>query len=200
MKMLKKFFSLIGELAVAICVLVAVLVLIPAVADTPDFWDKNPEILIALVIGLLPSAIVLHVQNRTEKRERHKWLLEKRATVLAGLISAFGKMFKAGRFSTTLAERQQKTLEIQQVLMDNKSDVIAWAPISVIRAWKEMEAFTFDGGALNATNKSLMETIESLDKVFRVIRKELDHDDSSLKKGELVGVFLSDEARKHLEL
>ena len=194
MKTLKKFLPAFGRLVVFAVVLVGALFLIPFVAGTPDFWDKNPEILVALVIGLAPSAMVLYVQNRKEERERHKWLLENRASALEEVVSVYGEVVVHGKMPDSPRKRQ-KFAELVKKMQKNKSRLIVWAPPSVIRALEYAEEAAHPGKC--ATHEELLGIIDDL---FRTIRKELDHDDSALEKYELMGVFLVPESRKGLGL
>ncbi|MDA8030262.1 MAG: hypothetical protein MPK62_03855 [Alphaproteobacteria bacterium] len=205
MKMLKKFLSALRELAVVVGVLVGALFLIPFVAGTPDFWDKNPEILVALVIGLLPSAVVLYVQNRKEEQDRytqnrkeeqrrHKWLLENRASVLEELVYVYGKAVSLARLPDNSPQKKKSFEDIVKRTLENKSKLIVWAPLSVIRALQDAEDASF------VRKDSPEYFLGIVDELFRIIRKELDHNDSGLEKYELLGLYLLPDAREELGL
>ena len=190
---------------ILVATLLLTLVGAPFVAKWWDFWAKNPEVLILLVISFVSPGIVLYVQNRKEEQDRyvqnrkeeqdrHQWLLEKRASVLEEVVSVYGEVVAHGKMPDSPRKRQ-KFAELVKKMQKNKSKLIVWAPPSVIRALEYAEEASYPGKC--ATHEELLGVIDDL---FRTIRKELDHDDSALEKYELMGVFLVPESRKGLGL
>lgn len=184
MKKMKMFVSKNGGYVLLAVVLGVALV----IAAMLGFWEKNPEIFVALVIGLAPSVIVLYVQNQNEKRESRKWLLEKRASVLEKLVSAIGAAVETGKLPSLGAQ------EIGEFVKENKPQLVVWAPIFVLRDLRYLEEVC--GVEVEGyTHGYAEDALEAVDKLFQTIREELDQGDSAPARNELVKMFLERELK-----
>lgn len=179
MRKLKMFVSKNGGYVFLVGILSVALV----IAAMLGFWEKNPEIFVALVIGLAPSVIVLYVQNQNEKRDRRKWLLEKRASVFEKLVSAIGAAVETGKLPSLAAQ------EIGDFVKENKPQLVVWAPISVLRDLQYLE----DVCSVEVEDDAhgyVEDVLGAVDKLFQTIREELNQDDSARVGNELVRFFL----------
>jgi len=167
------------------------------------FWDKNLEIMVALIIGLAPSGVLLYSQNKKEKRERHNWLLQKREPVLFELIAMYTWAFHGLRSSAikNASMKQQKAKEFSKKVQAIQPRLLVWAPKSVFRILSDMETAFQSGSSAQDPIEATAETIRFLERFFRTVRKELDHDDSLMKPGEVVGtILLSPDKENALEI
>lgn len=191
---MKKFIFKYGGYMIVAVILSAAIAFVPDIAGTRPFWDENKELLIGLIIGMVPSFILLYTQNRKEERERQNWYLERREPIFDDLVSGFTNMMLASKHADGSPEKAQAEKKFLDAVLAAKSKLILWAPAYVLRAVEDMEAMSL------AKDRSPLEVVKYIDKLFRAIRKALELDDPSLEDGELIGVLMTPDAREELNL
>lgn len=142
------------------------------------FWFFTPEVLLAFIAGATPSVILLYLQNRKEEKEHHNWLLRNKEACLAEIVDIF-----ISSLHDTKGREEEKAKRVIQRIKSLQPALFVWGSPSIICAWNEMqEKFSAGGSIENATRTG--------ERFFRAIRKELGHDDTSLKPGELWATLL----------
>lgn len=152
------------------------------------FSAISHEILFGVLVGLVPSGILFYQERQKAKMEYRNWLLRNKEACLIELVDTF----ISGLYDKKSSE-EKKAEKIMKKLQMIQSSLLIWGSPSLIGAWNELQTSI-------GTSKSDEETMRHSEKFFRVIRKELDHDDSDLAPGEIWATILkSDEKQKVLD-
>ncbi|MDA8002161.1 MAG: hypothetical protein MPL62_12855 [Alphaproteobacteria bacterium] len=191
MKKFKLFADKCGETAFLVGVLLFLLVFGPAAPAIWNYASQNPGFSLGLLVGLFPAAVSAYiafaVQNKKEKSEYQKWLLEKREAVFAELVSVIGGAVESTRVSEIATVGTSG--EIAAAVRKCKPKLAMWAPASLLRDWRVLE----ESCEIVSSQEEFEDALWAIDDFFRAFRKELGHDDSALARGELVRVFLDSE-------
>ena len=135
----------------------------------------KPETFIALIAGLLPAIIFWRLQIRREEKEHHNWLLRNKKAYLIDFVDNLSKTLHN---KGTEAEKEKK---ISESLKSFTPALVVWGTPDMITAWNELGK-----NELKDANNS----IRMAEQLLRMIRKELGHDDSGLRKGEVMSIFI----------
>lgn len=142
----------------------------------------QPETLLALFAGLVPSVIYLILSIRKEKQERANWILRDKTAYLIELVSMFDSFVHSKEKDETRRDKLLKKLNYFRPAL------IIWGSPSVIKLWNE----------LTNISKNPMDGIRKAEALFREIRKELNcHDDSQLKPGELMAILVKEKDKMY---
>lgn len=148
------------------------------------FWFFTPEVLLAFIAGASPSVILLYLQNRKEEKEHRNWLLRNKEAFLAEIADIF-----VSSLHDTKNSKEEKGKRVLQRIKHLQPALFVWGSPSILRAWNEIQERSTAGDSLeDATRKG--------ERFFRTIRKELGHDDSSLKPGEVWATLLKPEDKQ----
>ena len=142
------------------------------------FFSKvSHEILLGLFAGLVPSLVILHIQNRKNQVEHHNWLLRNKEAFLTEIVDIFISPLHDEKGS-----EKAKNDKILKRLNRFLPALFVWGSPSIFRAWSEL---------IQSTDPdSLEDSIKKYERFFRAIRKELGYDDSSLAPGEVSAILL----------
>ena len=128
------------------------------------------------LLGMLSGALVVHYL--TKKREidaRH--FADKRAGYMILIDLIFELLFSI-KNGQKLSEKS-----MQENMIKFKKSLLVWGGPEIIEAWNQYEQ-TVDA------NSPSVNLIQELDNVLRAVRKDLGHNDSTLKLGSLSALFL----------
>ena len=156
------------------------------------FFSIPGEILLGLVVGLIPSGVIWHLQSKRDAKAHRDWLLTNKDAYLIEIVDTLISLIQNKDHS---ADKQSKIL-IKRI-QDFQPALLCQGSPAVIRAWDELQE--------NITNSrsdsdgGIKSTIRAGERFFRVIRKELGREDSALKPGEIWSSLLVKED-KHLAL
>ena len=149
--------------------------------------DPNVKAGLVGVLGLILAALLAH--HYTKRREivaRH--YSDKRQ----GYMNIINILFDI--ISSTKSGKKPSEKQLADKMMTFKKALIVWGGPEVIETWNEFE-ITSSNGDLKAN-----EMIIQMEKILRAIRKDLGHDDRSLKFGSLWGlVLVADDKKKLLD-
>lgn len=142
----------------------------------------QPETLLALIVGLMPSIIFLWTQKNKEKREHANWVLRNREAYLLELVRIF-TLFLINKGSD---ESKQKKLMKQMEAF--RPGLLVWGSPSVLELWND----------LLEVSKNPADGIKKGERMLRTIRKELGQDDSSLTPGAIMATLIKAEERQQV--
>ena len=146
--------------------------------------DPNVKAGLIGLFGMFPAAFITNYQ--TKKREidgRH--FADKREGYIE-LIDLIFDLIKSTKSKKELAEKQ-----MLQKIMTFKKALLVWGGANIIEAWNNFE--------MRANGEPVSEEIvQEMEKILRLIRKDLGHDDSQLKFGNLSGLMLIAKDKKIL--
>ena len=146
----------------------------------------RPETFIALLAGLLPTIIFWKLQIRREKNEHHNWVLRNKEAYLIELVDTLSKTLNSKE------DEAKKEKKIFTSLRSFTPALIVWGSPAILTAWNELGR-----NASKDTNTG----IRKAEQLLRTIRNELGHDDSNLRKGEVMSIFIKgDEKDKIIEV
>ncbi len=146
----------------------------------------DPSVKAGLIglLGVFSAALVTNYQ--TKKREisaRH--FGEKRESYLH-IIDLIFDITKATKTNLSLPDD-----ELVQKVMLFKKALIVWGNSDIIEAWNNFEIISED----DVTPEKMLQEME---KILKLIRKDLGHDDSNMKFGSLWGLMLIAKDKKML--
>ncbi|MDD9868773.1 MAG: hypothetical protein OXU50_02600 [Gammaproteobacteria bacterium] len=169
---------------------VTFLIIVAIVGSLFWFFSSVPhEILVGIFVGLVPSGILWHLQIRKEKREHRNWLLRNKEAYLTELVDILISSLHDEKGS-----EEEKVLKIRNKLKHFLPALLVWGTPPMLRAWNDLQNSRAKGG------ESEEDFIKGGERFFRTIRKELGHDDSALKPGELWATLIrSEEKQKVLD-
>ena len=134
------------------------------------------ETLIALIAGALPSIIFWRTQIRRERQDHRNWVLRNKEAFLIEFVDSLSNRLNNNNKSQAKQEKELlKTLEYLRPAL------IAWGSPSMIKAWNNMG---------NRESSNSTEGIKQGEKLLRIIREDLGHDDSDLEKGQVMAIFI----------
>ncbi len=143
------------------------------------FFSKvSHEILLGLFAGLTPSGVLWYLQNRKDEKEHHNWLLRNKEAYLTEMVDVFISLLHDKKSSA-----EKKAEKLEKRLLRLQPALFVWGTPVVIHAWNQMQLNIKDSNDLD-------NVIRNGERFFRSIRKELGHDDSLLKPGELWAALL----------
>ena len=165
--------------------LLGALVLLGASALVVYSWlkaDANTRFGVIGVVGTLVSAVLVHKQ--TKKREADARMFAEKRKAYVGFLDLFFDM--SGRVGDKPTDEQ-----LRERMLEFKKALLVWGDTDAFALWRSLE-----GGVGNSKNPR--EVLLHLDKILRLMRKELGHDDSLLPEGELAASILVAEDRDML--
>lgn len=136
----------------------------------------KPETFIALIAGLLPAIIFWRLQIRREKKEHHNWLLRNNKAYLIDFVDNLAKTLHSKE------KESEKEKKIFESLKSFTPALVVWGTPDMITAWNEL--------GKNELKDANNNSIRMAEQLLRMIRKELGHDDSGLRKGEVMSTFI----------
>ena len=139
------------------------------------------------LMALLSSGVLVYLQKRKEEREHRNWLLRNKEAYLTDIVDLLISSIQDKESSEKV--KQAKLLKRLKHL---KPALMLWGSPSFIRAWDLMQQMP--------TGVDSETAIATGEKFFRAIRKELEHDDSSLKPGEISATILLKHEDKQIAL
>ena len=145
-------------------------------------FTSKQDLFIGLLAGLVPTAVTIWQYRKQTKREHEQWLLRNRDAFMIEIINIFVSMLD--RKDKTDSEQEQK--ELLERIRALRPALLAHAPASTLRAYTALQD-------LSGKN-----TMREGERFFRAIRKDLGHDDSKLKPGEVWGTLLDKEGREEI--
>ena len=148
------------------------------------FWYFTPGNLSAYIAGLMPSVVLWYSQIRKEKSEHHDWLLRNKEACLAEIVDIF-----ISQLQDKESSERAKNAKLLERIKYLQSGLFVWGSPTILHAWNEMQETSVEG-------ISVEEATRRGEKLFRIIRKELGHDDSSLKPGGLWATMLKPEEKE----
>ena len=148
------------------------------------FSTVSQEILLGLFVGLTPSIVLYYLHIRKEERDRHDWLLRNKNAYLTEIVdilvsSGYNKEGSEEKKTATLLKRFEHL----------RPALLVWGAPSVLHAWNELQQISHD-------TDSVESIIRKSERFFRVIRKELKHDDSKLAPGMVWATLLKPEEKQ----
>ncbi len=151
-----------------------------------NFNVADPSVKAGL-IGLLGMFLVALITNyQTRKREidaRH--FVDKREGYMQ-FIDLLFDFIQSSRNNKNLTEKEM----LPKIILFKKA-LLIWGGPNIIEAWNSFEIKS--GNELTPE-----EILKEMEKVLREIRKDLGHDDSQLKFGNLSGLFIIAEDKRKL--
>ena len=141
------------------------------------------------LIGVATAGIMAHRSaTRRDIAARH---FETKRAAYTGFIDLTFEMIMADKLNKkTLTEQ-----ELMSKIVNFKKDLLTWADADVIKTWMDIEVSNLE----KPSEDNPAETLLVWDRLLRAIRKDLGKDDSKLKAGDLVALFLNAEGRSDLE-
>ena len=145
--------------------------------------DANVKAGIVSVAGLLFAAILTNYHAR-EREVRARHFREKR--------DAYETIFDliVDIFQSVKSERSLSEDDMHTRMLDFKKGLMIWGSASTIRLWNRVET--------EISPDSPNDTAALMENLFRAIREDLGHDDSSLPFGELTSLFVIPEDKKKI--
>ena len=151
--------------------------------------QANPNVKAGLVgvLGLILAALLAH--HYTKRRETIARHFSDKRQGYMNIINILFDIISSTKSGKKLSEKQ-----LADKMMTFKKALIVWGGPEVIETWNKFE-ITSSSGNLEAN-----EMIIQMEKILRAIRKDLGHDDRSLKFGSLWGLILvADDKRRLLD-
>lgn len=142
----------------------------------------QPETLLALIVGLMPSIIYMWTQRNSKKREHANWILRNKQAHLLELVSMFNS------FLIDKSSDESKQRKFAKKLESFRPGLLIWGPPAVIELWNDLIDKTGDSA----------ESIKKGERMLRIIRKELGHDDSSLTPGAIMATLIKAEDKQQV--
>lgn len=140
----------------------------------------QPETLLALIAGLVPSIIYWSVQRRKERKERENWILRDKKAYLLEIVNILNSILISQEGEGIKQRKLKKRVE------SFRPALLTWGSAPMIKIWNELT---------NMTNDST-EIIQNGEKLLRAIRKDLGHNDSSLKPGDVMAILVQSEEKE----
>jgi hypothetical protein len=142
------------------------------------FFSSSPEIKVAILSFLAAAfaAIISNHQTRLREIEARQFIEKNKAynDILELILEIFTKSRSGGNVEEgVLIER----------IMKFKKNLIIWGGSESIQAWIDYEELCIE-------KREGQEILAAMENIFRVIRKELGHQDQGLKFGKLTALFL----------
>ena len=145
--------------------------------------DANVKAGIVSVAGLLFAAMLTNYYTRQrEVRARH---FQEKRDAYETIIDLILDMFQSVKSKRSMSEK-----DMHKRMLDFKKGLMIWGSASTIRLWNRVETET--------TPDNPSDTPPLMEDLFRAIRKDLGHDDSSLPFGELTSLFVIPEDKKKI--
>ena len=132
---------------------------------------------------------VLAEQNKIRQREIDARLYGDKRRVYQQFFKFFMVVLQNAKSNATKGLTQKQMKE----MLNLKTELVIWSNSDVIDAWNEFE-LTTETGPAGQPRLILL----AMEKVMRVMRKDLGHDDSELTEGKLFSLFLTPESKKEL--
>ena len=146
------------------------------------FWffsNVSHEILIGMFAGLMPSGILWHLQIRKEEKEERDWLLRNKEAFLAEIVDTLTSALHDKKNS------EEKKGEIMLKRLERlQPALLIWGKPYVFYAWNDMQKNSH-------STESMESKIKNGERLMRAIRKQLKHDDTSLKPGMVWATLLN---------
>lgn len=162
---------------IAVCVVVFGLFVFVVVFIFKYF---QPETLLALIVGLMPSIIYIWTQRSSKKREHANWILRDKRAHLLELVSMFSSLL------TDKSSDEIKQRNIAKKLELVRPGFLIWGPPDMIELWNNL----FDD------RSDPTENIKKGERMLRIIRKELGHNDSKLPPGAIIATLIKAEEKQ----
>jgi hypothetical protein len=152
---------------------------------------SSPSVQAGIISFISAVGVALYTHSRTQKREieaRH--FAEKRAVYLhfIGFIFSY---FEAQREDRVVTED-----ELIKEMSKFQQNLLVWGSPEVITAYNNFG--TASEQLAGDQNQETSSVLVVVDELYRAMRKDLGHNDSSLIKGELVGLMLNAEGKAQL--
>ncbi|MDA8003242.1 MAG: hypothetical protein MPL62_18305 [Alphaproteobacteria bacterium] len=135
--------------------------------------------------GLAPSLFLLYSENKKEKREHRAWLMRNEKAYVFALADYF--FFIEARVRDKSIHLGKVRSELARKLEDVRAAMGIWGNASILRKWKSLQK--------NRHKLSAEERNARAEEFLLALRKEVGHDDSSLKEGELLSLLSDDEGK-----
>ena len=140
--------------------------------------EKEHQLLFLTGIGAIFSASIAHYTIKSREIEaRH---FESKA-------KAYKKFFDL-LFNMLSKKKEYTEKELSDEMFEIKKEILIWGSSEIIKKWIEYEKESKEASENNNPRKAIF----SGDKIFKAIRADLGHDDSSLKELELIQMILKD--------
>ena len=145
------------------------------------------ETLFASGGGILSLLVLLHNQSRKETSKRRDWLLKDKQAYLCEMADLFFTVFHKLQSGQKYLSREmtKKFRPIQPAFL-------VWASPKFIRAWNDFRS------AASKNQITSQSAIKITERLFRAIREECGHNDSSLKPGEVLAFFMAIEEKENV--
>lgn len=147
--------------------------------------DINPDLAKSLVSAGTPIVIALVSVMFAKLWEQH---LQKQQDIRAkkipfyeGQIKFMLKMILSEKYGEKIPEQS----DIERKFLDFTQELIVWGSPEVIQAWSDFKAYDWK-------NSNPKDSLLRLEEFMLVIRKDLGNNNSILKKGDLVKLFIND--------
>ncbi len=141
------------------------------------FRNVDYQILLGVIVGLIPSGVLWHLQKKKDEKDHRDWLLRNREAYLLEIVDIL-----ISSASMKESSEEKKLKNMLDRLKNFNSAILVWGSPSMLRAWNEMQQVPVGVGIKQATRNG--------ERFLRKIRKELGHDDSKLKPGEVWATLL----------
>ncbi len=141
------------------------------------FWyllSNNFNLFAGLMAGLTPSMITIYLQRENQEQEHRNWLLRDKNAFLVDIMDIFTSISNSDRKMT-----QKKLLERIKSI---QPALLAHASSKVLKAWDDVKNVEKYGDVERG--------IRNGERFFRVIRKDLGHDDSDLLPGAIMATII----------
>ena len=132
---------------------------------------------------------VLAEQNKIRQREVDARLYGDKRRVYQQFFKFFMGVLQNAKSNGARGLTQKQVKE----MLNLKTELVIWSNSDVIDAWNEFE-LTTETAPVGQPRPILL----AMEKVMRVMRKDLGHDDSELAEGALFSLFLTPESKKEL--
>ena len=174
--------------------LTALIILFGALILSSAWLGVSKEWTLAFLTAALSVLGWLYSHNKNSRRESEARLFSQKAEVYKEILAIVSQLLKQTKEEAAPSQRQieERQKKLTDRMFELKSQLIIWGSDKTLKSWIEIENF-------NPKNASSPQQIFLLwGDLYSSIRADLGHFDQHITGIDLVGFYLTVEARKEL--
>ncbi|QAR32741.1 hypothetical protein EP073_04770 [Geovibrio thiophilus] len=182
MKFLKQFIQFILGL------IFLGLIIWGAVALTDWFFNLDIDKEFKLTFISATSALFMFIWSNylNKKREIEARLFEKKAEAYSRIFEKILDGLTIPGYKLVLAD-----------VYDIQKDILVWGNAEMIKFWNKFTDLDFDN--LQMSEKKMKDFFNSYETLLKIMRKDLGHNDSELKHGDVIKFFLDKKGKEDFD-
>lgn len=174
-------------------VLIALVILFLILISGSIVFGVSKEWVFALLTASLSVLGWIYAQFKSSAREVEARLFSQKAEVYSKVFETVGNVLKQTK--TPLPNQKKSDARAQRdlafQLFDIKTEMLTWASDKTLKAWLEIEN-------IDPATDSTKDVIQRWGALYGSMRADLGHTDNLISASDLVGVYLTKEARQEL--